>query len=104
MIQCFSTIKTSMRILHCQLKRLKNRKCKCTSSPSTPFSVLSPLSSKNFGKERGGGGGGVQRSMSFYHFHFFFDKFSNFANKIIHNQKPELLKTNCQWIDAVKER
>ena len=101
MIQCFSTIKTSMRILHCQLKRLKNRKYKCTSSPSTLFSVLSPLSSKNFGKERGSG---VQLSMSFYHFHFFFDKVSNFSNKIIHNQKPELVITNCQWIDAVKER
>ena len=101
MIQCFSTIKTSMRILHCQLKRLKNRNVNVHQVPPPPFQCYPPLSSKNFGKE---GGRGVQLSMSFYHFHFFFDKVSNFSNKIIHSQKLELVITNCQWIDAVKER
>ena len=38
------------------------------------------------------------KNLHFYHFHFFFyDKVSNFRNRILTNQKLELLKRNCQW-------
>ena len=33
----------------------------------------------------------------FYHFHLYFDKVSNFSNRILTNQKPELVIKNCQW-------
>ena len=57
MIQCFSTIKTSMRILHCQLKRLKNRNVNVHQVPPPPFQCY-PLFLAKILVRRGGGGGG----------------------------------------------
>ena len=39
------------------------------------------------------------QKICFYHFHFFFffDKVSNLRNRILTNQKPELMIRNCQW-------
>ena len=33
----------------------------------------------------------------FFHFHSFFDEVSNFWNRILTNQKPEVVIRNCQW-------
>ena len=37
------------------------------------------------------------QKICFYHFKFFFDEQSNFRNRILTNQKPELVIRNCQW-------
>ena len=37
------------------------------------------------------------QKICFYHFHFFFDKVSNLRNRILTNQKPELMIINCHW-------
>ena len=36
-------------------------------------------------------------NMWFYHFHFFFFEVWNFCNRILTNQKHELVVSNCQW-------
>ena len=40
----------------------------------------------------------LSKDMCFYHFNLFsFDKVSNFCNKLLTNQKLELVMRNCQW-------
>ena len=37
------------------------------------------------------------KKICFYHFYFFFHEVSSFRNRILTNQKPELMIRNCQW-------
>ena len=40
----------------------------------------------------------VLQKLCFYHFHFFFDKTSNFCNRIFTNQRPELSLGISIWL------
>lgn len=37
------------------------------------------------------------KNLRFFHFHFFFNEVSNLCDRILANQKQELVIRNCQW-------